>query len=178
MSFECESLIEYGSQGLELVHLLQDLTSDHILRRKPELKPSSGSWWTKDLTYLKSLKSMRKVGQKFASTEIKSVHNQLQRTFNQRKRLAKELLSEKQERKFEQSMKTRWDAFKQLDEEYMHKKLGSVVYEGKSTNDDQEKANVINRFFASVGKHDGDTKVEVLTTSASGTHGEQEVLFL
>ena len=65
-------------------------------------------------------------------------------------------------------MKTRWDAFKQLDEEYMHKKLGSVVYEGKSTNDDQEKANVINRFFASVGKHDGDTKVEVLTTSASG----------
>ena len=48
-----------------------------------------------------------------------------------------------------------------------HKKLGSVVYEGKSTNDDQEKAKVINRFFASVGKHDGDTKVDVLTTSAS-----------
>ena len=59
-----------------------------------------------------------------------------------------------------------------------HKKLGSVVYEGKSTNDDQEKAKVINRFFASVGKHDGDTKVEVLTTSASGSHGQQEVLFL
>ena len=39
-------------------------------------------------------------------------------------------------------------------------------------------AKVINRFFASVGKHDGDTKVEVLTTSASGTHGQQEVLFL
>jgi len=37
---------------------------------------------------------------------------------------------------------------------------------------------VITRFFASVGKHDGDTKAEVLTTSASGTHGEQEVLFL
>ena len=44
-------------------------------------------------------------------------------------------------------MKTRWDAFKQLDEEYMHKKLGSVLYEGKSTNDDQEKAKVINRRF-------------------------------
>ena len=44
-----------------------------------------------------------------------------------------------------------------------------MVYEGKSTNDDQEKAKVINRFFASVGKHDNDTKVEVLTTSASGT---------
>ena len=60
----------------------------------------------------------------------------------------------------------------------MHKKLGSVVYEGKSTHDDQEKAKVIKRFFASVGKHDGDTKVEVLTTSASGAHGQQEVLFL
>ena len=102
--------------------------ADHIVGRRPKSKPSSGSWWTKDLTYLHSLKkSVRKAGQKFASTEIKSVHNQLQRTFNQRKRLAKELLSEKQERKFEQSMKTRWDAFKQLNEEYMHKKLGSVV---------------------------------------------------
>ena len=73
---------------------------------------------TKDLTYLKSLKkSVRKAGQKFPSTEITSVHNHLQRTFNQRKRLAKELLSEKQGRKFEQSIKTRWDAFKQVDEE-------------------------------------------------------------
>ena len=52
------------------------------------------------------------------------------------------------------------------DEEYVHNKLGSVVYEGKSTNDDQEKTKVINMFFASVGKHDGDTKAEVLTTSA------------
>ena len=60
----------------------------------------------------------------------------------------------------------------------MHKKLGSVVCEGQSTNDDQEKAKVINRFFASVWKHDGDSKVEVLTTSASGTHGQQEVLFI
>ena len=154
--------------------------ADHIIGRRPKLKPSSGSWWTKDLTYLQSFnKCVRKAGQKFASTEIKSMHNQLQRTFNQRKRLAKELLSEKQERKFEQSMKARWgDAFKQLDEEYVHKKLGSVVYERKSSNDDQEKANVINRFFASVGKHDGDTKVEVLTTSASGTHGQQEIVFL
>ena len=37
---------------------------------------------------------------------------------------------------------------------------------------------MINRFFASDAKHDGDTKVEVLTTPASGTHGQQEVLFL
>ena len=37
---------------------------------------------------------------------------------------------------------------------------------------------MINRFFGSVGKHDSDTKVEVLTTSASGTHGQQEVLLL
>ena len=71
------------------------------------------------------------------------MHNQLQRTFNQRKRLAKELLSQKQERKFEHSIKTRWDAFKQLDEEYMHKELGSVVYERKSINDDQDKAKVM-----------------------------------
>jgi len=75
--------------------------ADHIVGRRPKSKPSSGSWWTKDLMFLQSLKkSVRKAGQKFASTEIKSVHNQLQRTFNQRKRVAKELLSEKQERKF------------------------------------------------------------------------------
>ena len=73
--------------------------ADHIVGRRPKSKPSSGSWWTKDLAYLKSLKkSVRKAGQKFASTEIKSVLNHLQRTFNQRKRLAKELISEKKQR--------------------------------------------------------------------------------
>ena len=76
--------------------------ADHIVGRRPKSKPSSGSWWTKDLMFLQSLKkSVRKAGQKFPSTEIKSVHNQLQGTFNQRKSLAKELLSENQERKFE-----------------------------------------------------------------------------
>jgi len=63
--------------------------ADDIVGRRPKSKPSSGSWWTKDLTYLHSLKkSVRKAGQKFASTEMKSVHNQLQRTFSQRKRVA------------------------------------------------------------------------------------------
>ena len=81
--------------------------ADHIVGRRPKSKPSSGSWWTKDFTHLHSLeKSVRKAGHKFASTEIKSQHNQLQGTFKQRKRLAKEILSEKHERKFEQSIKT------------------------------------------------------------------------
>ena len=72
---------------------------DHFVGRRPRSKPSSGSWWTKDFTHLHSLeKSVRKAGHKFASTEIKSVHNQVQRTFNQRKRLAKELISEKKQR--------------------------------------------------------------------------------
>ena len=54
--------------------------ADHIVGKRPKSKQSWGSWWTKDLTYLKSLKkSVRKAGQKFASTEIKSVHNHLQR---------------------------------------------------------------------------------------------------
>ena len=56
--------------------------ADHIVGRRTKSKPSSGSWWTKDLMFLQSLKkSVRQAGQKFPSTEIKSVHNQLQRTF-------------------------------------------------------------------------------------------------
>ena len=47
---------------------------------------------------------------------------------------------ENQERRLEHSVKTRWNTFKYLDEDYIQKRLGTTVCDGKDINDEKQKA--------------------------------------